>query len=205
MRIQAVYNRSTTTIVEGKRMPVIKRYPNRKLYDTEAKQYITLDGIAELVRQGLDVQIFDHTSSEDLTALTLSQVIFEQQKKHSGFLPYGVLRGLIQAGGDTLGSLRQSLSSSLGLARFVDDEIEKRVRFLISQGELAQEEGSLLLEKLVARGRRWPDGLWSDEQHLERLLADRGVPTRGDLEDVAAQLDILAAKLEGLSQHAKES
>ena len=54
-------------------MLVIKRYPNRKLYDTEAKRYITLDGIAELIRQGAEVRVIDHTTDEDLTAVTLTQ------------------------------------------------------------------------------------------------------------------------------------
>ena len=67
-------------------MPIIKRYPNRKLYDTEAKKYITLDGIAELIRQGEEVVVIDHTTNEDLTAVTLTQIIFEQEKKSSGFL-----------------------------------------------------------------------------------------------------------------------
>ena len=68
-------------------MPVIKRYPNRKLYDTESKRYITLDGIARLIRKGEEVQVIDHTTDEDLTAVTLTQIIFEQEKKKGGFLP----------------------------------------------------------------------------------------------------------------------
>ncbi|MGD8806379.1 MAG: polyhydroxyalkanoate synthesis regulator DNA-binding domain-containing protein, partial [Chloroflexota bacterium] len=61
-------------------MILIKRYPNRKLYNTEAKQYVTLEGIAELIRQGQEVQITDHQTGEDLTAVTLTQIIFEQEK-----------------------------------------------------------------------------------------------------------------------------
>ena len=72
-------------------MPIIKRYPNRKLYDTDAKRYITLDGIAELIRDGAEVQVVDHTTNEDLTAVTLTQIIFEQEKRNSGFLPKSVL------------------------------------------------------------------------------------------------------------------
>jgi polyhydroxyalkanoate synthesis repressor PhaR len=56
-------------------MPLIKRYPNRKLYDTEAKSYITLEGVAALIRNGEDVQVIDHESGEDLTTLTLTQII----------------------------------------------------------------------------------------------------------------------------------
>lgn len=184
-------------------MPVIKRYPNRKLYDTEAKQYITLEGIAELIRQGEDVEVTDHATGEDLTALTLSQVIFEQQKKHSGFLPYSVLTGLIQAGGDTLSTLRRSLCASLGLSRVVDEEIERRIQRLVSRGEVGQEESRVLLDKLVAPGQRFPGGTWPDDTDLERLLADRGVPTRDDYQQIANQLELLAAKLEELSQNAE--
>ena len=62
-------------------MIVIKRYPNRKLYNTEAKQYVTLDGIAQLIREREEIQILDHATGEDLTAVTLTQIIVEQEKK----------------------------------------------------------------------------------------------------------------------------
>ena len=45
-------------------MPIVKRYPNRKLYDTEAKQYVTLEGIAELIRQGQEVHVVDNATGE---------------------------------------------------------------------------------------------------------------------------------------------
>ena len=61
-------------------MPIIKRYPNRKLYDTAAKQYVSLDGIAAMIRRGDEVQVVDHATGEDLTTLTLTQIIVEQEK-----------------------------------------------------------------------------------------------------------------------------
>jgi polyhydroxyalkanoate synthesis repressor PhaR len=181
-------------------MPVIKRYPNRKLYDTEAKQYITLEGLAALIRKRRDVQVVDHASGEDLTALTLSQIIFEQQKKDDGFLPHSVLTGLIRAGGDTLNTLRRSLASSLGLLRYIDEEIERRIQLLIAQGDLTQDEGQRLLARLVSQDPNPHDGPWPDERELERLLTDRGVPTRADFQQVVLQLDLLAAKLEELTK-----
>ncbi|MCB0161660.1 MAG: polyhydroxyalkanoate synthesis regulator DNA-binding domain-containing protein, partial [Caldilineaceae bacterium] len=77
-------------------MPVIKRYPNRKLYDTEAKTYVTLDEITEMIRAGRDVQVIDHETGDDLTTLTLSQIILEQEKKSAGFLPRSLLTSLIR-------------------------------------------------------------------------------------------------------------
>ena len=112
-------------------MRVIKRYSNRKLYDTESKQYITLDQIADLVRIGEDLQVIENTSGNDLTALTLSQIILEQEKKQKGFLPRSVLNALVEAGGKPISSIRQRLESPLGFLYQVDNEIERRIHLLI--------------------------------------------------------------------------
>jgi polyhydroxyalkanoate synthesis repressor PhaR len=176
-------------------MPVIKRYPNRKLYDTEAKQYVTLDGIARLIREGEEVRVLDHASGEDLTALTLSQVIFEQEKKRGGFLPQSVLTGLIRAGGETMSTLQRTLATPLGLARQVDEEIEHRLQTLIGRGELAAEEGRRLRDQLMGQHHR--PGL--RDKDLQQALDRRGVPTQRDLRGVLDQLEALSAKLEGLT------
>ncbi len=183
-------------------MRLIKRYPNRKLYDTEAKQYITLAGIAGLIRQGAEVQVVDHATDEDLTALVLTQIIAEQEKKRRGFLPQSVLAGLIRAGGDTLGALRRSLALPLDLLRLIDEEIERRVQALVSRGELAGDEGRRWREMLLARGHRSPDAPWPSGPDLERLLIERGIPTRDDLQQVVEQLEALEAKLASLSRRA---
>lgn len=179
-------------------MPVIKRYPNRKLYDTEAKKYITLDGIAALIRDGNDVQVVDHTSGEDLTTLTLTQIIFEQEKKKGGFLPRSVLTGLVQAGGERLSTLRRTLASPLELLRHVDEEIDERVRALISRGDLAEKEGLRLRDKLLAIGRQAEEPDVSEET-VERILTERGVPTQADMQRLESQLETLMNKLDSMS------
>ena len=87
---------------------IIKRYQNRKLYDTDASCYVTLDEIAEMIMRGEEVTVIDNRSKKDITSLTLTQIIFEQEKKQSGFLPRPVLTGLVQAGGETLSALRSA-------------------------------------------------------------------------------------------------
>ena len=186
-------------------MPTIKRYPNRKLYDTEAKQYITLEGIASLIRRGDEIHVVDNSTGEDLTALTLTQVIFELEKKQSGFLPRNVLSSLIQAGGDRISTLQRSLISTVGIWRIVDDEIKRRVQALIKQGDLAEGEGQRLVDKLLAFGHT-PSGQEPDlkEQELHReveeALTGRGVPTREDFDRILEQLDSLAGQLDDLGQ-----
>lgn len=183
---------------------MIKRYPNRKLYDTEAKQYVTLEGIAALIREGKEIQVVDHATGEDLTSLTLTQVILELERKRTGFLPLGVLAGLIQAGGDTLGSLRRSLASPLELARHVDEEIEHRVQALVRGGELATAEAARLRDQLLSWGHRLPPVPAPSDDQIQQSLAALGVPTSEQFHRLLGQLDRLEAKLAGLSQPAQE-
>jgi polyhydroxyalkanoate synthesis repressor PhaR len=74
---------------------VIKRYSNRKLYDTKDSRYVTLLQIAEMVRESEEVQIIDNTTKEDLTEVTLAQIIYEEQKAKSRSVPLQTLKALI--------------------------------------------------------------------------------------------------------------
>lgn len=180
-------------------MPVIKRYPNRKLYDTEAKRYITLDGIAALIRDGEEVTIIDHKTDEDLTAVTLTQVIFEQEKKQSGFLPKSVLTGLVRTGGDTINTLRRGLSVPLDLVKQVDSEIERRVQVLISKGELARDEGIRLRSKLLAFSSQQAEEI-DDDEELDLLLDQQDIPTRDEIDHLNQQIKALTLQLDSLLQ-----
>jgi polyhydroxyalkanoate synthesis repressor PhaR len=177
-------------------MIIVKRYPNRKLYNTSAKQYITLEGVAHLIREGEEVQILDHETGEDLTALTLTQIIFEQEKKEGGFLPRSVLTGLVQSGGQTLSTLRRTLASPLNLRLHVDMEIERRLSSLVASGQLTEEESSMMKEKLLSTSTSIQDTTIPSEEELEQLLINRGVPTRDDLQELSNRLDDLFAKLD---------
>jgi polyhydroxyalkanoate synthesis repressor PhaR len=177
-------------------MIIVKRYPNRKLYNTSAKQYITLEGVAHLIREGEEVQILDHATGEDLTALTLTQIIFEQEKKEGGFLPRSVLTGLVQSGGQTLSTLRRTLASPLNLRLHVDMEIERRLSSLVASGQLTEEESSMMKEKLLSTSTSIQDTTIPSEEELEQLLINRGVPTRDDLQELSNRLDDLFAKLD---------
>src|SRR3954466_3576151 len=81
---------------------IVKRYSNRKLYDTVDSRYVTLPQIAELVRRGEDVRIIDNNSKEDLTSVTLTQILYEEERRQSRALPLGALRELIHTSGEKL-------------------------------------------------------------------------------------------------------
>jgi polyhydroxyalkanoate synthesis repressor PhaR len=180
-------------------MPIIKRYPNRKLYNTDAKQYITLEGIADIIRRGEDVQVVDHATGEDITALTLTQIIHDQEKKQSGLLPSSVLTGLIQASGERLQTVQRVLSASVNYWHQIDDEIRSRIQNLVRQGDLTEKEGIRLLDKLLNPGlRSHNDNQYEDK--LLQVLEERQIPTREDLQELMKQLDELSEKVEDISE-----
>ena len=133
-------------------MPIIKRYNNRKLYDTSAKQYVSLDDIALMVRSGDDVKIIDHDSGDDITTLTLFQILFEEEKRIGGLMPQVLLTRLIRSGSEAVNSLRKSISRPAQATDTFDEiniEIERRLLNLVTSGELSAEEGDRLQKMLV--------------------------------------------------------
>jgi polyhydroxyalkanoate synthesis repressor PhaR len=84
----AKQNGSSSTII-------IKKYANRRLYDTSTSSYVTLDHLSELVREGRDFEVRDAKTGDDLTRQVLTQIIFEQETKGEGALPLNFLRQLI--------------------------------------------------------------------------------------------------------------
>jgi polyhydroxyalkanoate synthesis repressor PhaR len=77
-------------------MRIIKRYENRKLYDTESRKYVSLEEIASLIREGEDVKVVENVSNTDITAQTLTQVIFEEGKKGRNPLSTEILHDVIR-------------------------------------------------------------------------------------------------------------
>jgi polyhydroxyalkanoate synthesis repressor PhaR len=121
---------------------VIKRYPNRKLYDVEARAYVSLEEIAALVRAGDTVQVVDHASGDDITAQTLTQVILDEGKRGTSLLPTDLLHGLLRRGEQVVQGSLDRLTRVLPVAR--QDELEQ-LRAQLAQ--LEQTLGTLLHER----------------------------------------------------------
>lgn len=93
----------TTMIVKpSSKVKIIKRYQNRKLYDTQQSCYVTLDDIAKMIRANEEVMVIDNKSKNDITAATLTQIIFESEKKASQYAPLFTLREIIQNGNGSI-------------------------------------------------------------------------------------------------------
>ncbi|MDY7228425.1 polyhydroxyalkanoate synthesis regulator DNA-binding domain-containing protein [Hyalangium rubrum] len=120
----------------GKEPKVIKRYTNRKLYDTVESRYVTLDEIAAMIKDGVEVRIVDNRTKEDLTSVTLAQIIFEEEKKKNQ-MPLAVLREIIRHPGESISG-------------FIQKEVTPRVASI-------REEAESRLDKLLRRDEKRGD------------------------------------------------
>ena len=108
---------------------VVKRYQNRKLYDTQDSCYVTLEDIRDMIKEGTDVQIIDNSTKEDLTSVTLAQIIFEEEKKTKGILPIQTFRQIIATGGEFLKDiLQKSWESGIKEIQQVKTFVDKQVK-----------------------------------------------------------------------------
>ena len=123
--------------VPGKEPKVIKRYTNRKLYDTVESRYVTLDEIAAMIKEGVEVQIVDNRTKEDLTSVTLAQIIFEEEKKRNR-MPLTVLREIIRHPGESLTDfIQKAVTPRVASIR---EEAESRLDKLLRREDKREED-----------------------------------------------------------------
>ncbi len=147
----------------------IKRYGNRKLYDTSESRYITLDEIARLVRAGNDVKVIDNENGDDLTAITFAQIILEEEKRRSSLISLGLLRELVQHGEDTLAQIRTRVEKGVEAIGTIGEKAGRRMQEIVSgsAGErseaapepapvspAADEHGKSFFDELIAAPQR---------------------------------------------------
>jgi polyhydroxyalkanoate synthesis repressor PhaR len=161
---------------------LIKRYANRKLYNTATSRYITLKGIAELIEAGEQVRVIDNETTEDITSVTLSQILVDTERS-SRRVPGTVLSDLIQRSGDVLYS---ALKRGVGDASEGFEELQRNVRKLIGSRDGGRREwiafASPDLDRLVQKA-------------VERVLRALDLPRRSDLEALEDRLDRLSELL----------
>jgi polyhydroxyalkanoate synthesis repressor PhaR len=114
---------------------IVKKYANRRLYNTESSSYITLDNLAAMVREGRDFIVYDAKSGEDITRSVLTQIIVEEESKGSALLPTAFLRNLIGFYGDSMqGVLPRYLEQSM--ANFTHQQQQVRQAMQQTVGNL---------------------------------------------------------------------
>ncbi len=163
---------------------LIKRYTNRKLYDTVESRYVTLDEIGEMIKEGLEVKIVDNRSKEDLTPVTLAQIIFEEEKKKSR-MPLVVLREIIRHPGESIsGFIQKEVTPRVNSIR---EGAESRLDKFLRRDESAE---SMSPAELIKSSQR----LLEDWQ---RKIDER---IKSGVENVIGTLPALGRDLQALTQ-----
>jgi polyhydroxyalkanoate synthesis repressor PhaR len=194
---------------------VIKRYTNRKLYDTVESRYVTLDEIAQMIKGGAEVKIVDNRTKEDLTSVTLAQIIFEEEKKRSQ-MPLGVLREIIRHGGEAVagfyqekvgGRLQERITEMKTRAEGLREDVEQRVRGVTSLlrredkvGQAGEGEKVGPVKEMLAAGER------AVEQIRSRVDSGvkQAIETFSGPSGLASEVDKLQKKLEALEKRIEQ-
>jgi polyhydroxyalkanoate synthesis repressor PhaR len=179
---------------------IIKRYTNRKLYNTNSKKYITLEGIGELIKHGEGIKVIDYFTGADLTAVTISQILFELEKNQPGYIPLKILEGLIQSAGTTLEAIRRNILLSFNDLHYFDEEIERRVSLLVELGDLTEKEGSETIRKLINAGGRHHEILPDIERKYRVFFKEHEIPTKRDLQMLIQQIEKLTQRVDEISK-----
>jgi polyhydroxyalkanoate synthesis repressor PhaR len=161
---------------------LIKRYANRKLYNTETSRYITLKGIADLLESDQEVKVIDNETGEDITSVTLSQILVDTERDGRS-VPGNLLTGLLQRGGDALRKRVDDASEGI-------EEFKHNLRRLFPP-----------------RGKDWvafgpPDFEAMVQNAFERVAEMLDLPRRSDIERLSERLDRVARALEAVAPEA---
>jgi polyhydroxyalkanoate synthesis repressor PhaR len=181
---------------QGREPKVIKRYTNRKLYDTVESRYVTLDEIAGMIKAGAEVKIVDNRTKDDLTSVTLAQIIFEEEKKTSK-MSLKTLLGLIRQGSEVAQQLVDGAGGDLrGKVDAVRQAAEQRVHSFLARsqqtGERARELVSASQEALSGLQKRIDERLRATAEGVQHLP------------EVKRQMDEISQRIEALEKRLEE-
>jgi polyhydroxyalkanoate synthesis repressor PhaR len=168
---------------------IIKKYANRRLYDTESSAYITLERLAQMVRQKKQFKVVDAKSGEDITRSVLAQIIMEEESRGATMLPVNFLRQLISMYGDSMQSVvPHYLEASLDALQRNQSQFREAMAGAFATNPFAEiARRNMEMFTAAASGRKPP---------AEKPAAD---DTRAELAALRAQLQEMQTKLDKLS------
>ena len=170
---------------------VIKKYANRRLYDTESSAYITLERLAEMVRQKRDFKVVDAKTGDDITHNVLTQIIMDEEARGTNMLPVNFLRQLISMYGDSVQSVvPQYLEASLEALQRNQSQIQDAMAGAFAANPFAEmaRRNMEMFTAAAGRGKVTPGEAKPAEDS-----------TKSELAELKAQLAALQTKLDKLS------
>ena len=191
----------------------IKKYANRRLYNTATSSYVTLDHLCQMVKDGIDFVVFDAKTSEDITRSVLTQIIVEEESKGGqNLLPINFLRQLISFYGDNLQFLLpRYLEQSMDSFALNQEQMRKYLQesfggmFPFSRFEELGKQNMAFLEQAM---RMWnPFKAATDKAAAEKAAGGAAAPSPAgeNLDVLKAQMDALQRQLEALTRQKKDN
>ena len=183
-------------------MHKIKKYANRKLYDTTAKKYVSLDQLAELIKAGEEVEIVDNQSGEDITSSVLSQLLARDKREDHDEVPSSVLVQMLRKGRGTLTDYAKKYATLFqSAATMAEDEIDKLVGLLIRDKEISESEGSRLKKDILGYADSFKSGIVERvDRRVNEVLGMMNLATKEHVNELTAQLEALTEKVEQLEE-----
>ncbi len=183
---------------------VIKKYANRRLYNTATSSYVTLDDLSQMVKQGSEFVVFDAKTGEDITRAVLTQIIVEEEQKGQNLLPISFLRQLISLYGDSMQWLVPRYLDH-AMASFARNQEQMRKSLQDAFGGLfpfgpLEEMGKqnlALFEQTMKMFTPFPGGAAGDKPRLERTEESQG---DGTLDELRQRINVLQQQVEQLSK-----
>jgi polyhydroxyalkanoate synthesis repressor PhaR len=179
----------------GDDVVIIKKYANRRLYDTESSSYITLERLAEMTRQKRDFKVVDAKTGEDITHAVLTQIIMDEESRGKTMLPINFLRQLIGMYGDSMQSMvPQYLEASLEAFQRNQSQFRDALAGAFTGGPFAElaKRNMELFQKAAGRGAGEPGAGAAPAQPEGKNGDDEIARLKAQLAELQAKVDKLA-------------
>jgi len=185
---------------------IIKKYANRKLYDTKEKKYVNLSEISRLIREGAEVKVIDNNTKEDITSLVLAQIIVEQEKTKKIMLPliFSPLKLLKKGGEEMLNLSKKMLLAGIGTLSLTKEKANKIADDLIKRGELSQSESKGFVVDLLDKAEKEKDRLIEKiKPEIDKSLGKMNFASKKCVDNLEKKIDELGNKIDQLSKKIK--
>ena len=192
----------------------IKKYANRRLYNTATSSYVTLDDLCQMVKDGIDFVVYDAKSGDDITRPVLTQIIVEEESKGQNLLPISFLRQLIGFYGDSLqavvpGYLEQSMSAFADNQDRMRNYIQEAFDGIFPFGSFEEmgRQNMAIFERTMkmfapydGEGDNTGNNTATPAAEAPPTGASRPAPSAEELDDLKAKIDALQSQIERLSE-----
>ena len=183
-------------------MHKVKKYANRKMYDTHDKRYVTMDQISELIKKGEEVMVIDNRTGEDITTAVISQLIGRDNKEKDKTVSSQLLMQLLRKGGGTLTDYaKKYMSLWQGAFSMAEDELTPLVNRLVKNKEISISEAVRLKKEILGYTSALKSWIGeSIDKRVGEVLQSMNLPTNDQLKALSAKVETLSKKVRQLEK-----